>query len=170
MAYVYSRHSLAEKDTLHFILGGLFQYVLETHDHRLEQGRRSRGEQRVAFASGNSKVTGEGDYPHMSRTADGRYDETEAGDSWAVDVTPYVDGKPLDAGAFGKDPWVTARWGYFAGVVIGEANNYLRSHENATGEKYRIRWGGNWDRDAEILDNSDRRFVDAYHWELEQNG
>lgn len=171
MAYRYSAHSLREQETLHAILSGLFTYVLETHDHRIETGLRQRQDQRAAFATGNSKVSGEEDYPHMPRTMAGEpwddYDD-ETGVSWAVDVTPYVDGQPLDAEVFGRDPWVTARWAYFAGVVMGEANNYLRAHENQTGEKFRIRWGGNWDRDAEILDSSDRRFVDAYHWELER--
>lgn len=165
MAYSYSSHSSGVQEGLHVVLQGLFVYVLEQHDHRLEVGVRSREVQHKVFASGNSTVSGAGDYPHMPRDQDGEEDQ-ENGISWAVDVTPYVDGKPLDPKKFGDDPWATSRWAYFAGIVFGEANNYLRAHANATGEHYRIRWGGNFDRDAEILEEG--TWKDAYHFELER--
>ncbi len=62
--------------------------------------------------------------------------------SHAVDVAPY----PLD--------WNDReRFTYFAGVVMG----------TAAGMGIELRWGGDWDRDTEVKDNS---FDDLVHFEL----
>ena len=64
------------------------------------------------------------------------------GPSLAVDVVPY----PIDW----KD---RERFTYFAGYVIGIASQM----------KIKIRWGGDWNRDTEVNDNS---FDDLPHFEL----
>lgn len=62
--------------------------------------------------------------------------------SHAVDIAPY----PLD--------WSdTERFVYFAGFIMGVA----ASHD------VRLRWGGDWDRDTEVEDET---FRDLGHFEL----
>jgi hypothetical protein len=60
----------------------------------------------------------------------------------AVDVVPY----PIDW----KD---TERFCYFAGFVMGVAAKF----------GYPIRWGGDWDKDTEVKDNT---FNDLAHFEI----
>lgn len=62
--------------------------------------------------------------------------------SLAVDVAPY----PIDW----KD---RERFHYFAGYVMGTAISLGK----------RIRWGGDWDKDTQVKDNS---FDDLLHFEL----
>ena len=62
--------------------------------------------------------------------------------SQAVDIAPY----PINYSD-------TRRFCYFAGFVLGTAQ--------AMGIK--IRWGGDWDQDTEVLDN---KFNDLMHFEL----
>ena len=138
-------------------LQGILLYLLEIHPYKITCGIRSREDQQKAFESGHSKVRGDGDYPHMPR---------EDGRSLAVDVWPVVEGKPLDPTLFGKDPWETARWGYFAGCFMTQAKEYFRMVELMNGEHWIGVWGGNWNKDEKILDEKDQRFIDAYHFEI----
>ena len=64
-------------------------------------------------------------------------------DGLAVDIAPH----PID--------WEDIkRFTYLAGIVVGIAHSM----------DIPIRWGGNWDRDNEIL--SDQKFDDCPHFEL----
>jgi len=65
--------------------------------------------------------------------------------SKAVDVAPYVHG----ALSWNKNHCI-----YFAGVVMGVAKII----------ETKIRWGGNWDRDDEVI--TDQEFQDLVHFEL----
>lgn len=167
MTYKYGAHSVGQRATLHPHLQNIFDSVLDMHDFRIEIGARTAQQQQDAF-TGNpqtSKLPGfvdgkEADFPHKPRGPEHR--------SWAVDVWPYVDGKRLDANIFGKDSWETGRWTYFVGLVEAISRDYFRTVFLQTNEQFRLRWGGNWNRDAKILDDSDRRFVDAYHFEMER--
>ena len=160
MAYKFSAHSIGQLHTLHPHLLGICERVIEVHDFRIEIGTRTAEQQQIALDTGNSKDSpADGKWPHMPRPPEYR--------SWAVDITPYVDGLRLNADLFGKDPWETARWAYFAGLVEAVSMDYFRTVYLQTNEQFRLRWGGNWNRDAKILDDSDRRFIDAYHFEME---
>ena len=65
-----------------------------------------------------------------------------------VDVAPYpIDWEDLD------------RFRYFAGYVMGVAA-ILHSEGLIT---HRLRWGGDWNRDTQVKDNS---FNDMPHFEL----
>ena len=65
--------------------------------------------------------------------------------SKAVDVAPYVDG---------KISWDVRHCCYLAGCIMGTAR--------VLGVK--LRWGGNWDQDQEII--TDQQFQDLVHYEL----
>lgn len=73
---------------------------------------------------------------------DGNHNSTP---SKAVDVAPYINGAVS---------WNKYHCIYFAGVVFGIAA--------ILGIK--IRWGGNWDMDAEVV--TDQDFQDLVHFEL----
>lgn len=75
------------------------------------------------------------------RWPDGKHNSNP---SRAIDVAPY----PID--------WEdTRRFYYFAGYVMGVANKL----------GIKLRWGGDWDRDTEVSDNS---FNDLVHFELDE--
>lgn len=158
--YTYSAHSIAQRATLHPILQAACDDVLDQHDYRIEIGARTPERQMDAFKGGTSKDDpSDGKYPHMTRPD---------GTCWAMDVTPYVDGKQLNAALFGKDIWETCAWVYFCGMMMYALDEHCRRHNARNGTLFKPRWGGNWSRDARILDKSDRRFVDAFHFEIEE--
>lgn len=70
---------------------------------------------------------------------DGKHNKTP---SIAVDAIPY----PIDWGD-------RERMGYFAGWVLGTASRM----------GIKLRWGGDWDMDTQVKDNS---FDDLVHFEL----
>lgn len=63
----------------------------------------------------------------------------------AVDIVPYINGKP----SYKEKDCV-----YYAGFIIGIAESM----------NIKLRWGGNWDEDGEII--SDQTFQDLVHFEL----
>jgi peptidoglycan L-alanyl-D-glutamate endopeptidase CwlK len=65
----------------------------------------------------------------------------------AVDLLPYVNGRAIDWNDISKMIW-------FAGRFFQSCESLGVS----------LRWGGNWDGDAEII--TDQRFNDLVHWEL----
>lgn len=161
MAYVFGTKSQAQRATLHPYLRDILDRTLALHDFSIDIGYRSPSDQDAARARGNSKVSGAGNYPHMRR-ADGT--------TWAVDVMPFINGKPVDARKFGTDAIVTGQWCRFVGMVEAEAASYFRFVAETANQHWRLRSGLNWNRDAEIMDASDRRLVDAYHFEIERVG
>lgn len=119
--------------TCHPYIQTVFTRVLEYFDHTVLEGRRGKEDQNKAFNEGKSQL----------RWPDGKHNVVEEDDlSLAVDVIPY----PID--------WNDReRMNYFAGQVL------------ATGRSMdiEIRWGGDWDRDTQVKDNS---FDDLVHFEL----
>jgi peptidoglycan L-alanyl-D-glutamate endopeptidase CwlK len=71
--------------------------------------------------------------------------------SLAVDIYPYVNGKAK---------WVTADLSYLAGIIKA-VSEMLYAQGKIT---HKVRWGGNWDKDGEIL--TDQQFDDMPHMEL----
>ena len=165
MSYTYGAHSTAQYATLHPLLRAACDDVLTIHDHKIEVGARLPDAQQAAFEAGNSKVRGfnpDGTpylYPHRVR---------DDGTCWAVDLIPIVNGKPLDPKLFGIDAWETSRWTRFIGLFEAAFAMRAREHRLRTNEQFALRTGINWNRDASILDPSDRRFVDAFHVEMER--
>lgn len=133
---VFSKLSLSKLSTCHPELQLLFTEVIKLRDCQVLEGFRGQAAQDAAYAAGNSKL----------KWPNGNHNKSP---SYAVDVTPY----PMPA-------WSkTADFVYFGGFVTGVAAMlYL-----AGKMKYRIRYGGDFNRNDRITDST---FLDAVHFEL----
>ena len=127
--------SLANITTCHPDLQLLFSVVVEKFDCSVICGHRDETAQQEAFDSGNSKVQ----HPNSKHNSS---------PSMAADVAPY----PYN----GDDE---KRFYFFAGQVMAIAamlyEQELMDH--------RVRWGGDWDGDTEV---NDQTFNDLAHFEL----
>ena len=165
MTFSLGAHSTAQRATLHPLLAEALDDVLALHDFKIEVGARLPEAQQDAFERGTSKKRGfnpDGTpyaFPHRIR-ADGT--------CWAVDLIPIVNGVALDPKKFGVDPWETSRWTRFIGMVEMACAERAREHYLRSNERFVLRTGINWNRDAAVLDEKDRRFIDAYHVEMER--
>ena len=179
----YGKSSRAVRETLHPHLRNIFDAVLAEHDHALEKGARSPVEQQAAKERGSSQKRGVNpdgtvaDYPHAPRGEDGK--PTPAGLSWAVDVWPWVKGKRLeapdvpdiirrvqagDAAAYVKRALLGyMQFAFFIRLVLDAASDYFEAHRLATGERWRLQSGSDWNMDGDITDTS---FLDAPHFML----
>lgn len=176
MAYSYGRRSQAVRSTLHLHLRNIFDRVLTSDDHALEHGVRAPEVQQEKKDTGRSQVPGFNSdgtvypYPHRPR---------DDGLSWAVDTWPWINGKRLEVPALDEierrvkegdcEKWLAnaiarySQFAYFARCVLDVAEIYLKENRTTT-EWWALRWGGNWNMDAEIL--TDQSFDDFPHWEL----
>lgn len=132
----FSKTSKQRLATCHADLQEIFTEVVKIFDCTVLCGRRGEAEQNAAHAAGKSKLK----YPQSMHN--------RLPLSLAVDVAPYtIDWQDRE------------RMHYFAGVVKGVAEELL-----AFGlVSHRIRWGGDWDNDTEVKDNT---FDDLVHFEL----
>jgi len=130
----FSRQSWDRLRTCDNQLQRLFAEVVRHFDCSVLCGHRTQKEQDAAFSSGASKL----------KWPQGMHNKTP---SLAVDVAPYNDAKkPVD--------WDdTRRFYLFSGYVLGVAAQM----------GIKIRWGGDWNRDTHVKDNS---FNDLVHFEL----
>ncbi len=133
----YGSKSLENLRTCHPDLQKLFEIVVEYFDNTILEGHRGEKAQNAAFAEGKSKLR----WP---------YGNHNAYPSNAVDVIPY----PID--------WNDReRIIYFAGFVMGVAKilkkNGVIQHD--------IRWGGDWNENTQLKDNS---FDDLVHFEIKK--
>ena len=131
----YSDTSKQRLNTCHKDLQLIFAHVIPHFDNSILCGHRGEAEQMEAYNSGRSKV----------KWPNGKHNRTP---SMAVDAAPY----PID--------WSDReRFHYFAGYVMGVAA-ILHSEGLIT---HRLRYGGVWDMDTQVMDNS---FDDLVHYEL----
>lgn len=136
MSNVWSKHSREQLETCDKALQLVFNEVLLVHDCRILEGHRGELAQNLAYREGRSKLI----FPL------GNHNKLP---SKAVDVLPFRNGKPI--------PWTDTRgFVFFAGHVYMAAA-FLG---------VKIRWGGNWDSDDELI--TDQGFVDLPHWELDE--
>jgi len=133
----FNTQSLDRLRTCHPELQVLFLEVIKYFDCTVMEGHRDQVAQEKAFLAGNTKLH----YPH------GKHNSTP---SMAVDVAPC----PIDW----KD---SQRFHLFAGFVLGVASQ-LRSSGMM---KYAVRWGGDWDGDRQVADET---FRDLPHFELKE--
>jgi peptidoglycan L-alanyl-D-glutamate endopeptidase CwlK len=131
----FGKSSLSRLETCHEDLQLLFLQVVSTFDCSIICGYRGEEEQNEAFDKNLSKLK----FPDSKHNA---YP------SMAIDVIPY----PV--------AWHDLkRMHYFAGYVKATAEqlkkDQLISHD--------IRWGGDWDSDTEV---NDQTFIDLPHFEL----
>jgi len=134
----YSSKSKERLVTLHPDLQVIFSTVLETRDHSILEGHRSDARQNELFEQGKTKV----------RAGKSQHNFVP---SMAVDVAPWP---------FAEKDWLDRdKWHLFAGYVLGIADRLYEEGKVI----YRLRWGGDWDKDCEASDNE---FDDFPHFEL----
>lgn len=130
----FGERSRRELATCHSALQSLFNGVIREYDCSVLCGRRGKEAQDAAFAAGFSKVQ----WPNSKHNA------IVPDLSLAVDVVPYpIDWKDRD------------RFYHFAGYVRGVASRM--------DIEIKIRWGGDWDSDFDLRDQS---FMDWPHFEV----
>jgi len=140
-----SEHQLSTCDQR---LQTLFEVVVLYHDCTVIEGYRPPDKQLEDYNSGNSKVKF------------GKHNESP---SKAADVGPYIPGRgipwpktPTDWNNKGqRERYMKdlAQFYFFAGAVMA-----IASHLGI-----QVRWGGDWDRDHDLADQS---FDDLVHFEL----
>jgi peptidoglycan L-alanyl-D-glutamate endopeptidase CwlK len=129
----FSQKSLDKLNTADHHLVILFTEVVKHRDCSVIWGFRGKADQDAAFASGASK----------KKWPDGEHNKTP---SQAVDVAPCINGK---ISSDSRECYA------FAGFVLGFAA--------ALGLAGRIRWGGDWDQDGSVTDQT---FNDLWHFEI----
>lgn len=146
----FSSLSLERLDTCHTDIQILFNIVVLDYDCSVLEGYRGEEAQTTAFSSGRSKTK----WPNSKHNTS---------PSLAIDIAPYVAGRGIPWPNT-PDAWDNviqrnnylkdlAQFYHFAGYVIGVAKQLDIS----------IRWGGDWDMDADFRDN---KFDDLVHFEL----
>ncbi len=130
----YSENSLRKLNECHSDLQIVFNTVIKYFDNTIITGHRGKAEQNAAYNSGHSKLK----YPNGKHNSE---------PSKAVDARPY----PFDNDR--------ERFSFFAGFVKGIAEMLFKDGLI----KHKIRWGGDWDSDLELKDNS---FDDLFHFEI----
>lgn len=135
----FSESSLAKLETADSDLQALFKLVVKKFDCTILVGHRDKIAQDLAYEKGNSKLKWP-DSKHNTKP------------SLAVDAAPY----PINWGDHNtpKEQRVKAlcRFYLFAGYVIRTAETM----------GIKIRWGGDWDMDLDIFDQT---FDDLVHFE-----
>jgi|2_EtaG_2_1085320.scaffolds.fasta_scaffold00705_6 peptidoglycan L-alanyl-D-glutamate endopeptidase CwlK len=133
---IFGKRSNKNLNECHEDLRMLFRVVIEKFDCSVIKGKRGEEEQEAAFAAMLSKLHYP-DSPHNKEPL-----------SHAADVIPWpVNWKDRD------------RFYFFGGYVKGIATELF-----ATGKmNHEIRWGGDWDGDTNVHDQS---FMDLPHFEL----
>jgi peptidoglycan L-alanyl-D-glutamate endopeptidase CwlK len=133
-----SREQLATCDPR---LQRLFNEVIKHYDCKVLEGHRGQAAQEAAFRAGNSKLH----YPF------GNHNKLP---SMAADVAPWPVQWPDESGLTVKQATNRLlRFHLFAGFVKGVASQ----------QGLKIRWGGDWDSDWDLLDQT---FNDLPHFEI----
>jgi len=135
----YSEKSKAILGNAHPDLKVLFNEVIKHFDCSILESYRSIERQQMVFRKGHSKLDG------INKKSKHNYLP-----SLAVDVVPY----PVD--------WKNhKRMYFFGGYVLGMAKKLLEEGKISN----RIRWGGDWDGDTHIKDQT---FIDLPHFEIKK--
>lgn len=133
----FSKKSKLQLKTCDEDLQTLFSKVIETYDCTIIQGHRSKEEQDEYFRTGKSKLK----YPKS------KHNSTP---SMAVDAAPY----PIQ--------WNNKkRFYHFAGFVSSTYRMLVESGACASG--YKLIWGGDWDNDNNL---DDQTFMDLVHFQI----
>lgn len=122
-------------------------------DFGIAQGERTIELQQLYFDQGKSKINPKA-YSSLEKLLS-KAKHIVDGEirllSDAVDIYAYVNGKAS---------WNPKYLCYIGGVIMSTAN---RLYEEGR-IMYKLRWGGNWDNDGEII--TDQNFQDLPHYEL----
>ena len=143
----FSKSSLSKLRTTHIDLQTLFQVVVKYFDCTITYGIRSTEEQQRLYAKGRT-VPGQ-----IVTYKDGVIKKSKHQEGLAVDVAVYYKNPP-------HYRWDDKEGMYhFAGQVLGIAA-ILKEQGLIDSD---IRWGGNWDGDDELHDQT---FYDLIHFEI----
>lgn len=146
----FSRRSLHRLRTCRTSLQDVFNVVIEWFDCTILEGHRGEEAQNRAYADGKSKVQwpdgNHNAYPSKAVDA-GPYDPEVRGVNWDTEIA-----EPKYGLVRWKAVWNLCRFYYFAGFVMGTAASM----------GVRLRWGGDWDGDTKLDDQS---FRDLVHFE-----
>lgn len=136
----YSPASEGKLSTCQINLQRLFRRVLMSYDHTIIEGVRTKERQRELWNQRRTKTMNSKHLPFGAQ-----------GCSLAVDVAPY----PIKWPVPGENSYVkdVGRFYHFSGYVLGVASEM----------GIKVRWGGDWDRDHDLKDQS---FDDLVHWEI----
>lgn len=118
----------------------VFRETVKIFDCTIIEGYRSPKRQIELFNAGRSKVK------------KGKHNKVP---SSAIDVGPYVAGRGIPWPKIGSKTYVKdlALFYYFAGHVM----------DRAASMGIKLRWGGDWDRDNDLTDQT---FDDLVHFEI----
>lgn len=130
----FGKRSKERLSTCHFDLQRLFNEVIKYYDCKVICGHRSKEEQDKVYNEGRSKVQ----WPNS------KHNKTP---SMAVDVVPYFKDFP-------HVRWEDKEAFYFLSGIVHGVSSMLG---------IKLRWGGNWDSDDELHDQS---FFDLPHYEI----
>lgn len=133
----FSEASKEKLSSCHPDLQILFNEVIKTFDCRVLEGYRNERDQNAAFDAKKSQLK----FPH------GKHNKLP---SFAIDVSPC----PIDWSKINRFYW-------FAGYVLGIAQMLKQEGKIS----HLIRYGGDWNRNFNIHDQS---FNDLVHFELVQ--
>lgn len=134
-------------DTLDPRLQGLANTVLQIIDVSLVEGERTDEYQFGLFKRGRKEVNGS--WVIINKNAVVTYkDGYEKKSTHQTSPSIAFDMVPAGVGYSDKNAAI-----YMAGIIWGVA--YMMG--------IKIRWGGDWDRDTDMTDQS---FMDYWHWEL----
>ena len=132
----FSKESKAQLATCHPELQLLFNTVIDYFDCTIIEGYRNEKDQNAAFKKGNSKLK----YPN------GLHNKVP---SMAVDASPF----PVQWANINRFYW-------FGGYVLGVADMLHQQGKM----KYKVQYGGDWDRDFDITD--EKGLIDLVHFEI----
>ncbi|MGB0662783.1 MAG: hypothetical protein ACPGMR_03230 [Pontibacterium sp.] len=133
----YSVISARRLSECHSELQLLFRVVLKRYDHSVYCGHRDEATQNEAYENKDSKL----------RWPDSKHNSIP---SKAIDAGPYFSD---------VDRWDEDQCRHFGGYVMGVADMLFEQGLMT----YRVRWGGDWDQDKNIKDQT---FNDLVHFEL----
>lgn len=136
----FSKPSLDQLSTCHPNLQAVFNEVIKFRDCKILEGHRNEEAQHQAFITGKSKL----DWPN------GNHNKFP---SDAVDAAPYPVEFPLPTDSAQVKQKKLMQFCVFAGYVLATADQL----------GIPLRWGGDWDMDTDLKDNS---FDDLVHFEL----
>ena len=145
MGFEFGRISRGNLDTCHLDLQLIMEEGIKVSqvDFGISEGHRSVEKQKEYFDRGLSQIDG------ITKKGKHNYDP-----SMASDIYAYIPGKP-------NLSYTVANLAYLAGVITSVAKRLLTNGKIT----HKIRWGGNWNRNYEII--TDQTFQDLPHYELE---
>jgi len=154
----FSEYSKRNLSSTHWGIQKVANHAIGIFDFRVTCGFRGKAAQDQAFMEGKSQKQ----FPGSMHN---RYLDLNANPPLGEDPDPdNPDPKMHSAPAFDFVPY-PVDWNdrdrayHLAGIIIGVADTMYRMGEIP----YRLRWGGNWDSDSILTDQS---FFDLWHFEV----